>query len=566
MENGGDTHNKGHYSPSCFLSPPIPKLLLVVGRFHPRQLLHKLSGSELQLHKESSSNLSESSKLNRSHSSAFHSGWTTSCACSAAAAAALLLALAAAGCWFCWLFDCCCCDVIPDSICVKMSKSLSTGLQQHLRKLYDGSSIFLVTLFFSATHFSYTSIYFLFCCIWCKFYFTLNLVSWICEMLCWTEKKNARLFFYTILFISNKNNNKNSLSFKTFLRWIFLYYYAVVVECELRMMAREIYKKKTGFFSFFLFSLTSFPCTEFNWKTFSFLCCFTRFDSIRIFLLSQKWPKKIHTSAWMGAQNQNENTMKKKKRASTTSLCFEISNTFHVCKCNFSLSLSLFRFDARQRRWRAGEKKKTTEYFFLFQFMVSSSIILVICNYFSLFCSFLFTKLFFISSFFGFVVYTISLMTDSLLSSKKNPIESKNEKAHRSLTKRRINNKYKYGEWSFSLFDGKFFVCFFFFLLPSSSSSHSYVQYRWNCFDGDRQCIWFVRCLEFALQFQVYIHTNQCNTNGMRSKIGIFSMTIYFSIKFNHFICIKILFKFIFHWLFENIYKKNIKIEFSFLK
>lgn len=94
--------------PSCFLSAPIPKLQLIVGRFQPRQLLHKLSGSELQLHNESSSKRSESSKLNRSHSSAFHSGWTTSCACSAAA-----------GCWFGWLFGCCCCEVIPVSVCVK---------------------------------------------------------------------------------------------------------------------------------------------------------------------------------------------------------------------------------------------------------------------------------------------------------------------------------------------------------------------------------------------------------------------------------------------------------------
>lgn len=59
---------------------PLPKLPLVVGRFQPLQLLHKLSGSELQLHSESSSKRSESSKLNRSHSS-FHSGATTSCGC-----------------------------------------------------------------------------------------------------------------------------------------------------------------------------------------------------------------------------------------------------------------------------------------------------------------------------------------------------------------------------------------------------------------------------------------------------------------------------------------------------
>lgn len=40
-----------------------------VGLFQPRQLLHRLSGSELQLHKESSSKRSESSKLKRPPSS-----------------------------------------------------------------------------------------------------------------------------------------------------------------------------------------------------------------------------------------------------------------------------------------------------------------------------------------------------------------------------------------------------------------------------------------------------------------------------------------------------------------
>lgn len=85
----------------CLLRAPFPKLLLAIGRFHPRQLLHKLSGSELQLHNESSSKRSESSKLNRSHSSALHSAWTTSgaCACSTAGA-----------CCCCWLF---CWEVIP---------------------------------------------------------------------------------------------------------------------------------------------------------------------------------------------------------------------------------------------------------------------------------------------------------------------------------------------------------------------------------------------------------------------------------------------------------------------
>lgn len=50
--------------------PLIPNTMDVpTGFFQPRQLLQTLSGSELQLHNESSSNRSESSKLNRSHSS-----------------------------------------------------------------------------------------------------------------------------------------------------------------------------------------------------------------------------------------------------------------------------------------------------------------------------------------------------------------------------------------------------------------------------------------------------------------------------------------------------------------
>lgn len=57
-----------------FLPPPPPVKLIefadaVGGFFHPRQLLQRLSGSELQLQRESSSNLSESSKLKRSPSS-----------------------------------------------------------------------------------------------------------------------------------------------------------------------------------------------------------------------------------------------------------------------------------------------------------------------------------------------------------------------------------------------------------------------------------------------------------------------------------------------------------------
>lgn len=60
----------------CFNSLPSDERLeegpktvpWVPGRFHPLQLLHKDSGSELQLQRESSSNLSESSNVNLSSS------------------------------------------------------------------------------------------------------------------------------------------------------------------------------------------------------------------------------------------------------------------------------------------------------------------------------------------------------------------------------------------------------------------------------------------------------------------------------------------------------------------
>lgn len=68
-----------HLPSPDFLEEQTPKVLeFTLGLFHPRQLLHRLSGSELQLHRESSSNLSESSKLNRSHSSLFHCSWGAS--------------------------------------------------------------------------------------------------------------------------------------------------------------------------------------------------------------------------------------------------------------------------------------------------------------------------------------------------------------------------------------------------------------------------------------------------------------------------------------------------------
>lgn len=55
------------------LPRPGPVVPLVVGFFQPRQLLHNDSASELQLQSESSSKRMESSKLNRSISSGFHS-------------------------------------------------------------------------------------------------------------------------------------------------------------------------------------------------------------------------------------------------------------------------------------------------------------------------------------------------------------------------------------------------------------------------------------------------------------------------------------------------------------
>jgi len=55
------------------LRPPLPAPLPAAGFFQPRQLLHSDSGSELQLHRESSSKRMESSELKRSISSGFHS-------------------------------------------------------------------------------------------------------------------------------------------------------------------------------------------------------------------------------------------------------------------------------------------------------------------------------------------------------------------------------------------------------------------------------------------------------------------------------------------------------------
>lgn len=66
--------------------------LPMIGFFQPRQLLHTLSGSELQLHNESSSKWSESSKLNLSISSLFHSLAAFAPPPPPAAAAAALLA------------------------------------------------------------------------------------------------------------------------------------------------------------------------------------------------------------------------------------------------------------------------------------------------------------------------------------------------------------------------------------------------------------------------------------------------------------------------------------------
>lgn len=61
-----------------FFVERVPNTFWGFGLLHPRQLLHRLSGSELQLHKESSSKRSESSKLKWSPSSQSSKGDPTS--------------------------------------------------------------------------------------------------------------------------------------------------------------------------------------------------------------------------------------------------------------------------------------------------------------------------------------------------------------------------------------------------------------------------------------------------------------------------------------------------------
>lgn len=94
-------------------------------------------------------------------------------------------------------------------------------------------------------------------------------------------------------------------------------------------------------------------------------------------------------------------------------------------------------------------------------------------------------------------------------------------KKHRSHTERRINNKYKYGEQSFSP-SGKFFffcvyVIFMFHMFNTNGISLS-----------DRQCIWLSDAWNSHCNSK-YIHI--CSENGLRSRkeMGHFSPALQFS-------------------------------------
>lgn len=125
----------------CFLNAPFPKLLFVRGRFQPRQLLHKLSGSELQLHNESSSNRSESSKVNRSHSS-FHSCATTTSGCCCAGCACGGEARAA---------PCCCCPGGSPTASPTLASSFIYFIR-HVTNLFSIFTFFSSIDFFSLFH------------------------------------------------------------------------------------------------------------------------------------------------------------------------------------------------------------------------------------------------------------------------------------------------------------------------------------------------------------------------------------------------------------------------------
>lgn len=162
----------------CFLSAPFPKLLFVGGRFQPRQWLHKLSGSELQLHNESSSNRSESSNVKRSHSS-FHSCAATTSGCCCAGCACGGDARAAA---------CCCCPGGSPTASPTLASSY-IYFMRHVTNIFSNFYlIFWFALFhnleifflFSCTEFSKINFFVTFNCFW--FFFVFVLLSYCCEL------------------------------------------------------------------------------------------------------------------------------------------------------------------------------------------------------------------------------------------------------------------------------------------------------------------------------------------------------------------------------------------------
>lgn len=115
-----------------------------MGRFQPRQLLHKLSGSELQLHNESSSNRSESSKVNRSHSS-FHSCATTTSGCCCGGGGGSACGGEARG------APCCCCPGGSPTASPTLASSF-IYFNRHVTKIYSTIFTFLLISFLFFTH------------------------------------------------------------------------------------------------------------------------------------------------------------------------------------------------------------------------------------------------------------------------------------------------------------------------------------------------------------------------------------------------------------------------------
>lgn len=178
-ERGGGLINKcggkKHLPSAVFRTPPFPNVLAVIGRFHPLQLLHKLSGSELHEHNESSSNRSESSKLWLSHSSAFHSGGASACCCPPAASAAFASAIRS----HCWNSLLCFSFVFKISINLPMHETFAqrsiktTKKKKHNKKLRFSKRI--------RNHFSLAQKLIFIATItkWTKIYFP-NLLWWLC--------------------------------------------------------------------------------------------------------------------------------------------------------------------------------------------------------------------------------------------------------------------------------------------------------------------------------------------------------------------------------------------------